>query len=245
MGKRNDEFRRKYNELDKLCREKYNMFRNDDGSRNNLSAIIEFANTLPEKEGETLRNIAKLRNLIIHNDMAEVNYNVIKDLDMFIAIIKGKYNISASNPFELVSYINYVVPKMEHTIRNLDLDEDGISYIDSQKIENDLYVYISKVRNASSLEGAKKVVRQFYNAIDRIEEHPIIVKRDLEEARREAIEEIKESLDETITEIFNPFKKSRAKAIAARYIALINDCTNVDKIEDYSEEACEKLDDFL
>lgn len=88
MGYHNDLFRKKFNELDKICKAKFDMFYDEHGKRENKSAIYEFAETLDVIDKERLKSIVKLRNMIIHEDVAEVNDDVIKDVTRFIALAK-------------------------------------------------------------------------------------------------------------------------------------------------------------
>ena len=62
----NTTFFKKYNELDVLCREKYDMFRDSRGERETLSAIREYANSLPDLYDKLLIDTIKLRNIIDH-----------------------------------------------------------------------------------------------------------------------------------------------------------------------------------
>ena len=117
MGYYNDVFRKKFNELDKICKAKFDMFYDERGKRENKSAIYEFAETLDVIDKERLKSIVKLRNMIIHEDVAEVNDDVIKDVERFIALAKKlpqqnpkTKNISPKTPqkkyIKTILYIN-------------------------------------------------------------------------------------------------------------------------------------------
>lgn len=244
MGQRNDEFRRKYNELDHLCRAKYNMFRDGNGKRNNLSAIRVFSESLPEEQGERLRNIIKLRNIIEHTDAAEVNQNIIKQLNMFLAIIKGEYSLKQNVSFDVVSYIKHNSEKMKRALRNIDYDYD-LNNSQIRQIENELTSQIDRLQNAKSMEEAKRIVGKFYNKLDNIDEHPIIKRKELLEAKRVAISEINSTLNESFNETINPFKRRKMKEIANRYIRLIEICSDEDEIDDYSSDACDAIEDVV
>ena len=245
MGARNELFRKKYNELDQLCRARYDMFRTANGRRENKSAIVRYANELPPLQREKLLTIVKVRNDIIHNDVAEVNQSVIRDLDTFIAMVKQGGKGGSSN-FELVSYINLNTKKMNGRIAGLreELDDEDLPYNKRKQLLDKAYSYIDQLKNAKTLDAAKRIVRDFYGYCDNIDDHPVFVQSRIVETRREAIADIHESLNDVLDERVNPFVRNRAKAIAQRYINLINTCNSEEEIEDLAEQACNALDEL-
>ena len=94
------------------------------------------------------------------------------------------------------------------------------------------------------MDAAKRIVRDFYGYCDNIDDHPVFVQSRIAEARREAIADIHESLNDVLDERVNPFVRNRAKAIAQRYINLINTCNSEEEIEDLAEQACDALDEL-
>lgn len=249
MGKRNDIFKRKYNELDHLCRAKFKMFRDANGEYIQKSAIYEYAEQMPDLYKEKLNNIIKLRNIIEHNDFAEANQNVINDLDMFINMIKSNTNPGKESNFELLSYKNHNIKKMKAAIEDLDLeDEDDIPLTARTIIEDRLYDYIKKLDNSTKLDEAKLIVKRFYSDIENIDDDPIIVHSILDRAIKEGIMEINDALNSALDELKNPFKRHKVKEIAERYIKTLKMChstDDIDNIDEIVETACEAIDDVV
>ncbi len=243
MGQRNDEFRKKFNELDKVCREKYHMFTDANGKYISKTPIYKFAEGLPEKEKNALNNLIRLRNLVEHNDYAEVNINVLKELDTFIAVAKGKYKLNNPKSFELVSYINYNMTKMQNELYELDLDPEEIPHQLILKIKDELYRSIEQLKKCNDLIKAKGIVRNFHETIDNIDYHPIILENKLQNAKLDAINKITNDLNDALNDISNIDRRNRLKDIARRYIEQINVANDIDRIDDLEYDACELIED--
>ena len=143
MGKRNDIFRKKYNKLDQLCRERYDLHRNNDGTRNNLSAIRKFADELVPALREKLLNIITIRNVVAHEEAAEVNEKTIQELDTFIAMAEQKRKGGGGKDFELLSYKTHNEKKMSAVISETYDDLDGeIPFNKRKKILEEAQKYI-------------------------------------------------------------------------------------------------------
>ena len=245
MGNRVKVFNNKYNILDTLCREKYKMFRDKNGKRESKSAIYEFCKTLPEAQAEKLRNIIKLRNIVIHTGGAEPTEQTIRDLDTFIAIVRnGGTKNKTIDDFNLISYISHNEKRMIFEINEI-VEDSELSHSDTMKIKADLNDYIDKLKKAKTLEKAKSILRDFYSYIDNIDEHPLVIKQSLKEAREEAISELIDSYNSVMAERKNPFIRRKAKEIFDRYSNFINTSKNEDDIDGYAEDGCYELDELL
>ena len=244
MANKNQIFLKKYNELDVLCREKYNMFRTKDGERNNMSAIREYAYSLPEMYKEKLLNLIKLRNIIAHTDAAQASDQSIRDLDSFIIMVKKNANPKNHDAFDAASYISHNVKKMHAAINEADIDDEDLPFEAKKKIKNDLYGYITKLNNANKLETAKRIVRDFYTYLDNIDDHPLVIAQALEEAKSDAIETLTESYNDVMDERKNPFVRMKAKEIFNRYKNMILKARNESEVENLAERGDDALSEL-
>ena len=245
MSKRNTVFLNKYNELDNLCRHKFKMFRTPNGERNNLSAIKEYAYKLPEMYREKLLNLIKLRNIIAHSDAAEASEQSIKDLDAFILMVKKNSVPKNPDSFEVASYVSHNVKRFEEEIRELDIDDEDISFAAKKKIKDELYDFVKSLKAAKNIAEAKRIVRDFYTYIEDVDEHPLILQEELEDYKRESMLSLTESFNDVMDERKNPFVRSKAKDIYNRYRDLINRCKDEESIDDLLERGNDCLSDLL
>ena len=245
MASRNEIFLKKYNELDNLCRDKFQMYRDAKGKREQLSAIYRYAETLPQMYKEKLLNLIKLRNIIAHTDAAEAKGQSIRDLDSFIIMIKKGASPSNPDSFEVASYISHNIKKMKAEIRELDIDEEEIPFESKRKIKSELDRFLHCLENATDLQKAKRIVRDFYSYIDNIDNHPLIIAGELDDAKNEAIQGLNDSYNDVMDERKNPFVRARAREIYSRYRTMILGARTEDEVESLLEQGCDALDELL
>ena len=240
----NELFLKKFNELDMLCRDKYKMFRLKNGKRNNNSAILKYARTLPEMQRQKLEDIAKLRNLIAHTNTAIASDQSIKDLDAFIAMFKRNDQPKSNKDFELVNYINHNSKKLKWAIRELEIDGEDWSYQIKKRIKDEAYSYVSRLEAAKDMETAKKAVRDFYTFSENLDDHPLVIKNELEDQKRDAIQELNEALYDVLEERKNPFVKAKAKERHKRYKEMILSARYEEEVEDALDRGLDSLNEL-
>ena len=248
MGKATkDLFREKYDELDKLCQEKYNKSLTAEMRRKNITPIRMFAESLTLKKKECLLNIISIRKTLQYDDLTKIYYDSIKDLDEFIFIIKGNHPPKRSDDGpDLAVFIEKKVAKMKTALENkLNCECSGLPIETINRLEDEFYNYIEELQQAKEFATAKKTIKKFYYELEKIEQRPVFLEWEKEETRTECIEDIQDELDEVLDEIDNPFKRIRAREIANRYILLIKACQDSERMERFAEDAIDALDDLF
>ena len=174
-SQKNLTFLQKYNKLDQLCRQKFNMFRDANGEHENKSAIREYAYTLSPIFREKLLNLIKLRNIIAHTSAAEASTEAIKDLDTFIEMIKSGKKINDPDEFEAKSYIRNAEKRIKQEIDDLidDIEDEDGAYKLKAVIKNELGKYLTKIKKAKSIPEAKRIMKDFYEELEDFEDNYI------------------------------------------------------------------------
>ena len=248
-SQKNLTFLRKYNELDALCRQKFNMFRDAKGEHENRSAIREYAETLPPIFCEKLRNLIKLRNIIAHTGAAEASNEAIRDLDTFIDMVKTGKKPKDPDEFQAANYIKGCEKRIKAAISELidDLDDDvGDSYKLKAIVKKELGKYLDRVRKAKSVSQAKEIMKEFYDEVDNFEENPAFQQEAITVLRRRALSDINQSYNEFLDSRPGFFAKRKAKDVYKRYTAAIQRATTEDEIDglqDQFEDALSDLED--
>lgn len=242
---KNTTFLKKYNELDALCREKYDMFRDSRGERETLSAIREYSDSLPDLYGELLKNIIKLRNIIAHTDLAEATNEAIKDLDSFIFMVKKNKTPKDKEEFDLANYVQScekrIRSKTEEVIEDLDEDSPSIASIVRKNLTN----FIPKIKKAKSLDEAKSIMKDFQYYVEHPDHIDGIYEAVLEVRKKEIIKDARGDLDDFMDDddIKNKIKR-KAKDIYQRFLDRIEETDNIEELDDVYERFTDALNEL-
>ena len=243
---KNTTFLKKYNELDVLCREKYDMFRDSRGERETLSAIREYADSLPDAYGELLINIIKLRNIIAHTDLAEASNDAIKDLDSFIFMVKKNKTPKDKEEFDLANYVQScekrIRSKTEEVIEDLDEDSHGVISL----VRKNLSEYVFKIKKARSIDDAKTIMKDFYYFAEHPEHLDGVYEEALKSLKRETIKDAKEEYNDFLN--YDPKNKAKrkAKALYQSFLERVEEAESeeeLDEISDWFNESLNELED--
>ena len=157
-----------------------------------------------------------------------------------------KKNSTPGDPdsFEVASYVNHNVRKMRMAIDELEIDEEDIPFSAKKRIKDELYSFIDKLEKAKDLNKAKRIVRDFYNYCNNIDDHPVFVTQSLNDTKDIAIEQLNDAFNDVMDERINPFVKMKAKSVFNRYREMILKARTEEEVETLAERGCDALNEL-
>lgn len=249
----NTEFINKFNKLDQLCQQLYNK-----SKKNGFDALKHFAQSLEGNNKNTLLNLIKARNMLVHNDINIINIK--KDALEFLQGLIDGINRKIHNGYahtidsELENLRTSNLKKMSNTNQLIIKKYKFLSNSALNEISNDLKYYIDQERKANTLESIKNIYFQFQNCVDLIENRPYVKEaRQLKKqtnfakVKNEALQTIELLYCDVINEthVLNIILRNRAKLIKKSAIEAINNCTTINQINNIIELYEEKFEDLF
>lgn len=242
MATFNNQFKKYFNLLDGLCKEKY-------PNENGYNAMRKFAATLNKKDETTLKNIIQMRNTFMHEsrDLIEIKGGAVDFMKGLIEGLKRSNTNKIDSDFE--NRRKVVIGYLKGNLTNA---ENRISYLDyntQNSIRNKLKDYIKLGQNAKDIDQLNSILQDSNNFLRNIHKLPAVQKQNrerkeyaLERSKREAIMKIEEDYSEALQEAhsLNIFKRSgalrRINSLRENAVRRINQCQTFDELEDVVDD---------
>ena len=199
-----DNFIKKFNELDELCR----MYFSKGNAEKDFSPMRAFAKTLPGEDGRTLLSLISIRNTIHDKrNLVRVSNDAIKFLEgLIIGLRNGRKTVDSD--LEILRKKN--LEKMSNGIGELGSYTKILSYNQQLKIKEVLMKYIDREKAASNYEQVKNVFFEFceyYRNIPNLPQYKEAVRKEKEkrkQKRERSFNNLKERVRSAIRGLYNP-----------------------------------------